>query len=365
MTTEDYKMKTLISTFLVLFSVNSFASGIALISGLKGSPGQAFVFTPEGKVKNLNVGDFVNDLDQVMVEVGSQLTFKYYNNNSYYHMKGGSQVKFMNKSLNMVRGTLWVQSDASSGSSLEVITPNAFAKYDNGDFIVNYDASNGKSQVLVLNGDVEFGNILSPDAYLTVVSGKVSQVDKKYQDGLPRNPSMIGMDSFNSVVSSFSGVSPKNNSIQEVIKFQDKKQTNRMIASVSQNNSAKGKIIFIESKEEATRLPASAGPSAMDYYLKTKKEAMKKTVKTKAPIAPVRVYGMKKTSSSKREIASVKPVQVERSIASEKARLLDDIDSAFVMSLEKEASTQKRHSPERLKLIQELESVSQQFQKEY
>src|SRR5690606_13987581 len=184
---------------------------------------------------------------------------------------------------------------------------------------------------------------------------------KKYQDGLPRVPTMIGMDSFNEVVSSFKGITPTDEKeLIGVLGSQDKTSKARTIASVSEAEKTQGKIIFITTK--ANRLPASVGPSAMDYYLKTKtiknkkKPAPQKVVES----APIRIYGQK---NGQRSIASVKPLEVERSIASERERLLDDINAAFVMSLNDEAGTQRRHSPERLNLIQELESVSKPFLK--
>ena len=341
---EVFKMKLMSGMFLLLMTSSLFAqTPNALVARLMGENPRAFRFTENGKVENLKVGDVLNVGEQVMVEIGSELVFKHYNNESYYQIAGGGQARFEADAIELVRGSIWVQNNGVERDRNFIMkSANAFAKYNNGNFVVHYDSDLGKTQVLVLKGEVEFGNINEPLRTLNIPEGKVSQVDKRVSNGLPRNPELIGQESFHQIVSAFQGM-------KKQIKKSPEEPKGRVIASVQTNP----QILFIDSakKEVSQRVPASVA---------VEKPAPRAKKVVAAESAPIRVFGQVNTIA-KREIASVK-----RDIAAdEKAMLLDDIDAAFVGTLEKHERTQKKYSPERMKLIKELESVSQQFNKEY
>jgi hypothetical protein len=200
----------------------------------------------------------------------------------------------------------------------------------------------------VVNGDVEVSNVLDKNYKHTVPAGTFSMIDPEVENGTPRAPTKVGLDSLNSALADFKA-------LPEQLKPTTESAPSRSIASVEQTNQpTKGEIIFISKGTVMNRLPASTN-SAYSYF--KKKVVKKKPQKEPAVEAPIRFYGMKPSLEPVSQVripASVQPVLAP---AAPKKFAIDlNTDQEFSNSLSQQKANQPNQSKELENLIQDLKS---------
>lgn len=322
---------------LVLVCGQVWAKPVAQVTDLSGA---VFVITPEGKTHSLKVNDHVDLQSEIMVDEGAAITFNDYYD-ATYHLTGGSHVKLYDKSLQLKKGKTWVQSQGSR-HPLALTTANGHVDFWKGEFITTFDQSSSRSQVLVVNGDVEVSNILDKDLKYNVAAGSFTIVDPDVQNGTPRAPTKVGLNSLNSALAEFKALPEKVTA----------SSPSRGIASVESAPEKKGEIIFIKSH----RLPASVKGSAHSYF---KQKAKPKSATLTH--APIRIFGVKSSMKtvnavsvpavSPRVPASVTPANLPK-----KSAQIGKIDQEFADSLKKEVAEQPKYSKELQSLIEDLNS---------
>ena len=375
----------IIFIILLTLSFNLHAKTIARVIDVKGN---SFSFVNGKNAKTLGYGSQLSDLSEVMVEDGATLSVLL-TAGEIVHINGGSLVKFFQGNLELKNGHLWVISSNNSLGS--VSTSNSIAQYDSGQFIYSYDNISGKTQLLVLSGNVKLSNALEPNVAVDVAAGQFSLIDNSYESGLPRGATKVGLQSYKLIKSLFSNFdSLQKSKIGEMIISESpkKKMAKREIASVndqfSSSNSStspsrsmkKGRVISLKTVT-SSRSPASTG--AMDYYKEIKKEEdkLKRPQKTGTD-APIRYFGFKpspvvpETVSQKSMMSripasvpqAVAPVRVPASIDAKS--LINDLKKTdFENSFDVESKKIKRHSNEVNHLIDELGTYKKDFNKNY
>lgn len=363
-------MKILFLLLLSIMSSSVFSKTVARVINISGN---AFLFSSEVKAMQLSYGSKVEDLSEVMVEDGSTLSLV--NDLGHIiHVNGGSLVKFYKGITELKNGYVWVKvrNNSNKGS---LNTTNSIVRYNQGQFIYSFDNLTGKTQLLVLSGDVELSNVVESQLKVKVASGHFSLIDQSYNNGLPRAPTKIGLDSYKSLKGVFANFKNLENSkFDKMLGIKNK--TNRKIASVndqfsstsintstSDNNIKPGKLITIKTYGKPFRLPASSSP--MEYYkslTKVKKTRLKQIKKAKIHyfgFNGARTVSKAKKYKKLREPASIKP--------SGKSQLLKELNSPgeFEKSLMKKAMENKRHSEEVNNLIDDLNSYKKDYQKNY
>lgn len=337
MKTSLTRSKNSLILFLSVLALPLWAQENKPIAQVTDIQGQVFVVTPDGKTKTLKAKDHLEEKSEIMVEEGASVTLNDYYN-ATYHLIGGSHLKFFNKSVQLKRGKTWVQSQ-NMRHPLVLTTANGHVDFLNCEFITTFDQTTSRSQVLVVNGDVDVSNILDRNMKYNVPAGSFTLVDPEVEDGTPRSPTKVGLSSLNAALAEFKRLPEK---------MKDAALPARAIASVEDMEIApapapqkKGEIIFMSSN----RMPASVNGSAHQYY--------KKAVTTKkAPElsdAPIKIYGV---SATPREPASVAPVKPVPRKPADKVQL----DPEFGDSLKKQTLEQPKYSKELEGLIEDLKS---------
>lgn len=322
--------------------------------------GQVFAVTPAGKTVILKVNDHIEEKSEIMTEEGSAITLNDYYD-ATYHLIGGSHLKFFNKSAQLKRGKTWVQ--AQSGKhQLAFVTANGQLSFSKSEFIVTFEQARSRSQVLVVNGDVEVSNILEKEVKQTVTAGSFTLIDPEVENGMPRFPTKIGLQSLNAALGEFKKL-PKNmtaSAASRSIASVPTTTTESSAAEVAVENAPKkGEIIFITS----TRAPASVKGDAYKYFKKSIGSAKKKSV-VSAPeeTIPVRYFGF--------ELQSVEVVAPQKFVPRQPASVIKNtpvpvpfssgmnhsVDQEFADSLKKQVIEQPKHSKELESLIQDLKS---------
>lgn len=376
-------MKISVLLLLLSFSTGAFAKTVARVLEINGN---AFVFYGKNDSKRLFYGDKIEDMSEIMVDDSSTISIKD-EQDRIFHIAGGSYLKVLQNQVELKNGNVWVTSQKSNSYGL-INSVNSVAKFSQGHFIYSFDNMSGKSQVLVLTGDVAFSNMVERDLSVNIPAGHFSFVDQKTANGLPRGATRVGLTSYKQVKGLFTGLKGLENTNFDKALFGNQ-LPNRAIASVpadTNSGTRKGKLIFIETN--AKRVPASVSQkeeSAYDYYKSIKKSVIKKSKKAKS-VAKIRMFGFDHTVAPKvvsKKIKAVKKIQIipvtkvvktvkkvesKRTPASvEKVQLIQEINAngAFESSLNKANHENKRHPEEVNQLIDELQSYDQTYDKNY
>ena len=370
-------MKIILSLICTLMLNTAFAKTVARVIDVSGN---AFLFTEKNKTQSLKYGSRIIDLGEVMVEDGGTLSVVNAEGH-IIHINGGSLVKFFDGVAELKNGYVWVNAK-SEGSTGKMNTTNSVVNYSQGQFIYSFDNVSGKTQLMVLTGDTKLSNSLEPNLKVNVTSGHFSLVDQAYNNGLPRSPTKVGLDSYKSLKGVFANFKALQNSkIDEMMGMP--KRAARKIASVddqfsssstytSKVASKKGKLITIKTFGSNNRIPASASP--MDYYKdiksteaqKRKKQKTGKTAKITYIGFPVKVNKPKTTQVKIK--TKVKKSNVQRLPASvQKSKLINELQgpSEFEKSLMQKTIENKRHSDEVNNLIDDLKTYQQDYKKNY
>ena len=351
--------RTTLKSSLLLLGLVAFplwAKPVAMITELKGS---VFAVTPDGKTTSLKVNSKLEDKTEIMVEEGASVGFNDYYD-ATYHMIGGSHMKLFDKSVQLKRGKAWIESK-NARHPLALTTANGHADFWKGEFIVTFDQATSRSQILVVNGDVEVSNILDKNMKYTVSAGSFSLIDPDVENGTPRAPTKVGLSSLNSALAEFKQLPREMKATDTTTKTAE-----RSVASVVENTDQapvvkKGEIIFMSSG----RLPASVEGGAYNYF-------KKKVVKAKADTStgtPIRFYGstwkattpaftapatQAASTLAPRAPASIAPIR--SSDMPNKAAAEFNLDTEFGASLKDQSDKQPKYPKELDNLIQDLKS---------
>ncbi len=404
------------NSFLALLLVSgAHAKSVARVASVKGD---VFAISKDVTFK-VSEGDYFDDFTEILTEESGQISFVDYYDHTF-HLSSSGHIKIMNKILELRSGHVWIQSK-SRDKNFSIQTSNSDTTYADSEFIVSYDSNVGKTQLMVVNGTVNFSNILESHVKYTVDAGQFSFVDQKYDDGLPRNPTRTGFKSFKTVMNFFNGIQATDKGFMDVMETQlsevDEKMVKqngtRSIASVpegptsgkgnaiiltrDQKKKGTGKILFISSvkKEEASRLPASSQISKSYFSMIDKKQPVKKKksvgkVKYTGKKTSVRVFGFSDLEEVKpsfpenskafekevKQPATVKSIVArKKSVTRTKRKPANDMTGdaayqgydqrAFEKSLNQEYNNQKKHPEEVNELIDELQNYQEDYTKQY
>lgn len=341
MKTSHTKLKSSFLLGLAVLSVSAWAKPVAQITHVSG---QVFMITPEGNTKTLKVNDHVEEKSEVMVGEDGNVTLNDYYD-ATYHLVEGSHLKLFNKSVQLKKGKTWIQS-MGSRHPLALTTANGHVDFWKGEFITTFEQAGAKTQVLVVNGEIEVSNVLEKNVKHSVSGGSFTTLDPEVDNGLPRYPTKVGLTSLNSALAEFKALPEK---LKEV------ETPARTIASVD-TEIKKGEILFMMNGKASDRFPASVSGSAHKYF-KKKVGRSKASQKSAEGPAPIRFYGFKpltQVNHAPRYPASVKPKMPEAMPKKVGTEL--NIDAEFSDSLRMEKAMQPNHPKELENLIQDLKS---------
>lgn len=366
-------MKKLLVLVSLVFCVESFASTVARVLEIDG---KAFSFMNGKNPSVLKYGDQIEDLSDIMVEDSSHLSIVN-TEGDVLHITGGTLLKVFKRNIELKNGKVWTVAK-SRGS---VTTTNAVAEYRDGQFVTSFDNISGKTQVLVITGDVKLANSLEPRLMTTVSAGQFSIVDPEYEKNLPRTPTKVGKQSFQNLRAKFANFETLDNpTLNKVMPGAEPTRgaAGRSLASVvegftktpTQTIERRGKIIRIYTT--TNRKPASAHK----YYMGLNKKPKTKVYQS-VETAPVRYFGEKYTPKlsiktnmvPKAEPSVEAPERMPASVPTAKPgaqQLMQDLKkSGFEKSLEQKSPEIKRHSNEVNQLIDNLKSYKKDYQKNY
>lgn len=338
---------TKLSSSILFFSlsIQVWAAPMAQVVAIKGT---AFVISAEGKTQELKLNQHIDDKSEVMVEEGASVSLNDYYD-STYHLVGGSHMKFYNRSVQLKRGKSWIQSSGKT-HKLGLTTANGKVIFGKSEFITFFDQANSKTQVLVVNGEVEVSNILNQDMKETVTAGTFTILDPEIENGVPRVPTKVGVNSLNAALAEFTKTPDKieTTAARSIASVEDKQDSSSFKKAGPQL--PKGEIIYITK----SRMPASVRPGLAHSYFK--KVTSKKAVTNEVPI---KIYGQnsvqQKLESSPRKPASFQKQTKEEKVPTKVAHEVEG-DIEFNSSLKKQMEEQPKHPKPLQGLIEELQS---------
>ncbi len=338
---KTFRIKLSSSLLLLALSTVAAAKPVALVVEVSG---KVFATGIDGKTSQLKAGQHVEERSEIMVEEGASITMNDYYN-ATYHLTGGSHMKFFNRSVQLKRGKTWIQS-VNTRAPLALTTANGHVDFWKGEFITTFDLATSRSQVLVVNGEVEVSNVLNRGLKTTVAAGSFTMVDPEVESGTPRAPTRVGLQSLNSALGEFKKLP------QQML---DTEKPARGIASVegatapSEMTAKKGEIIFIQT----TRMPASVKPGDAHSYFKK----VTRVSGTRNASVPIKFYGMawKKTQAA---VAPRIPASIPALSPPAQKLMAGTVqtDTEFGDSLKKHEGDQPKYSKELKSLIDELKS---------
>jgi hypothetical protein len=342
--------------FLGMASLAYAQSPVAMVNGVTG---RAFL-SKDGATKELRQGMLIEDFSDLVTEEGASVSLSDYYDHRF-HIAGASQVKFLNKIIELRNGYLWVQSGGKH-TGFTVQTANALIAYDTDEFVASFEPMNGKSQVLVMKGDVEFANLQDLRAFVSITEGKFSFVMNSVDESSPRSPTEVGYASFQKIAGMFGGLSPLKDAPTQTIQ--------RNVASVPEQTAKSGEIIYIRAetkKSEATRASEleqlhKSKVTEMVSKIPSKKKYQSKY--TKPSGVTVRVFGLSPRATAKVKSKPAPIIQAPRAPASVPEKAINT-SNAFESGLIDEYKRQKRHSKEMNNLIDKLQSVDMDYTKSY
>ena len=322
------------SLILLTLSFGAFAKPVAQVTNVSGT---VFVVNAQGDTSMLKINQHLDDRSEVLVEEGGSVTLNDYYD-ATYHLIGGTHLKIFNKSVQLKKGKTWIQS-MGTRHPLALTTANGHVDFFKGEFITTFDQATNRSQFLVVNGEVEVSNILNKNMRYTVPAGSFTMVDPDVENGIPRSPTKVGLQSLNVALMEFKKL--PDNILETPV-------PTRGIASVSEEKIIKkGEIIYIISN----RKPASVESKKTRLHMK---KVMKKSDETPVPI---KIYGsaFPKTEA---EIAPRQPASIQIVAPSVPKMAAPDLanDPEFSDSLKKHETQQPKFSKELQTLIDDLKS---------
>lgn len=203
--------KILISLFF--FSHMAFANptSVGRITEVSGS---GFI-SQNGATHEIKKGELIYVNSEIVVEHNGRVSFTD-NADHRFHVGNSSSVAILKNGLQLRSGDVWIQS-LNRNDNYKLMTANAVVEFQNGEAIVTYDTSKGKTQLMVINGMMKLANFRVPDLNLSVSEGNFSYVDNAYEEGAPRDPTPAGVKTYNALITEFKGVRPLDVNAEKVM----------------------------------------------------------------------------------------------------------------------------------------------------
>ena len=340
------------SLCLSVLGVPLWAGGpAAVVESVKGG-----VFaTLRGKTRALRPGDHLENFSRIMTEEGGRVVFSDYFDHRYT-LAGAGQIGLDGRNTKLERGFLWIRS-FQKRYTFTVKTANAVVGYKKGSIVVSFDGDDGKSQVLVVEGEATLGSSVEKTMGVDVGEGHFSFIHKDYENGRPREPTPVGFKSFQKVALLFDNFGRGG----DILKVGDgaRKPSSSAVEEDSPPRNKKRRKALSGYKKA---LEGMGG------------EGFKPSYGRRSGVV-VQIFGMGRyLSEGRRMPASVpklgipkrhpkKPVSSARKPAS-----LSDVNAGadtFERALRKEYKNQMRHKGEVNSLIDSLESYKADYTKSY
>ncbi len=371
---RSFKSISLIS--LILFSLSTFAqSPRAVVGDVRGN----VFLLKNGNMTNLRMGDHLYEFDEVFTEVGSGVTLHDYHDNEF-HLSGSSNVRIMNKLVELKSGYMWVQVTEPRNEDFLIQTINASLSYNSGEFVISFDQDSNKTQVMSLKGTHQFVNIQNRYYNQEVQSGYFSFIADDYENGNPRVATDIGSQTYRSVLALFSGVKPldagqeRKSRVAHSLnrpKLDAPPVVSRKIASVP--TSEQGDVIVIKKHKMSPKRASRLKSIHQDKMriLSSQAKPVKKNFKIsygKKSDVKVNVYRAKsvRKPASRQVSETLEPVKVRKPASIMELNPQVKVrKSPFEASLLKEYKKQMRHSKEINSLINELKSIDNDYNESY
>jgi len=266
-----------ITHWIYVLSLSAFLCSFAIARAQTGTPvaivkevrGEVFSLV-NGNAKNLKAGDLVLDMTSIVTEDSSQVSFTDYYGH-IYHLASGGQVQIMRRLVDLKEGLLWIQTKGEGGVTL-LQTANSKVVYGAAEGIVSFSQEKGKTQVLTIRGQFDLSNQLVEDVVVPVPEGHFSFLQKDVDNGIPRNATPVGFDSFKNLTKVFVGIDPLREP-NPVVKSPVGMAPEEVFASQLDKNSS-------------TRKPASDEPSGPQVVAPSMAPAEKGTLVATAPVDP-------------------------------------------------------------------------------
>ena len=152
----------------------------------------------------------------LFLEEASQLRVQSAQKNSFV-LNDNSHLVLEENDLTLKNGRVWIKTLPPSNSPRAPMPPkrpliktaNAHVYFKHAEFIVTFKPEKQKTQILVLNGTVEFFNPFFPNKKALVGPGQISFISKHYDQETPRPATEVGHQSFLKLTGLFQGISPE------------------------------------------------------------------------------------------------------------------------------------------------------------
>ena len=371
---KNNHLVSLLAVILVFFPLEGIAKAKP-IGHVEDVQGTAFV-VKNGQTLKASRGTLVYDFSEFITEEGAQVTIVDFEQHTF-HLAGSGHLKFLNKMIELKRGYLWIQSQ-SDVVGYSVQTANSMTSYKKGELIVSFDNSNGRTQTLVISGEAQFSNLLEKNLKVSLKSSQFSFVDKEYESGAPRNPTLVGFRSFKKITSLFHDVSPLQKSQRMMAKKNEgpgKTKVQRLPASTPNKqvtlseetpvDHSRGKIILLRDSKAARKLPSKFNrKSFIEKKAKSVVSLKPKDYRVyrKKSKVPVRIFGFSKSKKASGFIDERLPATF-RPKSSPKGSI--ELNQEFNKSLNQQYKTQQRHRKEVKSLIKDLKNFDSDYKADY
>ena len=199
--------------FLILMFITELhaATGFRVVN----VTGTCSLIDDKNETKQLAKGVFLPTNSKIIVAKGGQLSLQA-ESSEIYHLSESSSLEIWREQLVLLQGTLWVQSQ-NDDKERGIETVNSFIEFKKSEFVLSFDEVSKKSQIFVISGHASIANIFMREKKELLVSGEISFVQKDFQQGMPRRPSLIGQESLSAVFSKFRGIKPGDENFQNIL----------------------------------------------------------------------------------------------------------------------------------------------------
>jgi hypothetical protein len=351
-----------------MVSIFSFAneSSIGRIVALSGG---GFV-SVNGQTKEMRKGMEIYPNSEVVIEHNGSATFAD-NKNHLFHFGNSTSVAITERGIDLRSGDMWIQSKDQSGS-FKVGTANSLTELTFGEAILTYETSNGKTQLLVLNGAIKFSNLKTQDLNLTVSEGNFSFIDYSYDEGAPRDPTPVGNKTYHAMIDSFKGVNPMDKNTEKL--FRGNENTKSSSEHVAKNDEGHSEVKAAKNGKIISREIASVKNSDLETYKaslfeknvakKSKmnykshsKSLIKKIANSGSTPFEVKIFGQKNETLDPLKVVA-KEINKEISNDTQQSRMPASVVESVVS--DKEAADSKKNSIENKetnKLLDQIKSL--------
>jgi hypothetical protein len=276
---KGFSVTNIITFFVLLFFCCSVYSRTKVLR----VQGESFV-KKNKQLEKIHFEEELSDFSEIFTEAHSQLDLLV-NDHLLVILAPNTQIKMMNKIIELHRGNLWIKKITSPQTDVYAIhTSNAIAEMKDGEGIVSFDVDKGKTQLVILESIGELSHLLNREASAKVSQGMFSFVEGKTVKHQPRSATPIGEKSYEDLVSIFLNrdtIEMNKKYSQEGLTHEDEisNPSFERKLGVVDSSSTKGNI-YLLSKKKKTSFPLSQFLSSEIHGQKTaiskKREALRK-----------------------------------------------------------------------------------------